>query len=428
MVNYLFEAILWTSYLVSLYFSVFLLLVYLEKKPQFISEKSSLTLPNSREWPFVSVIVPAHNEEKTILKTLESIEALDYPKEKLEVIAIDDGSKDDTKEKIIEYISDKPHFRLISHSNMGKAASMNKALAQLKGEFFACLDADSFVDSSTLKKMLAFYYQQNNERLAIVTPAMKVHHPKNILQKVQWLEYVVMILFGRLTSQLDSLYVAPGPFSLYRTDILRQLGGFDPQNITEDQEIAYRLQKHQYQIKQCFNGFVYTTAPDKIPTFYRQRRRWYLGSLGCLYQYKGLVANKKYGDFGLMQMVKNVTEYLLAIAGLSLAGYLFFIPLFEQFKMLFLVKFNILPYLSSLNFNFNFFNFLLFDLNKIWIIFLLFLTGSLFFYWAHQNAQEKMSVFGLFPLIPYFFFYYLLKGSILMVSLVQFHRSKKIKW
>ncbi|HLD72106.1 MAG TPA: glycosyltransferase [Candidatus Nanoarchaeia archaeon] len=424
---------LWITYAVSLYFSVFILLIYLDKKDVFRKEENDSSEQDGKghslqKLPLVSVLVPAFNEEKTIIRTLESIHQLDYPKERLEVIVIDDGSKDKTKKMVGWYIQDKSQFKLISHQNCGKAASLNKALKIAKGEFFACLDADSFVDRATLKKMLVQYYSENDPKLAIITPAMKVYQPKNLLQRLQWLEYIVIILIARLSSQIDSLYVAPGPFSLYRTEIIRKLGGFDEKSITEDQEIAYRVQKEQYKIKQCPKGYVYTVAPEAIRPFYRQRRRWYLGSLDCVYKYRGLIANQKYGDFGMMQMIKNALGYFLAITGMGLAVYIFILPLLERLKNLVLIKFNIWPYLLNLKLNLNFLSFLLIDFRKGVVIVFLGMVGITLFYLAHKNANEKMIKFGWIPLIPYAFFYYLLKGTILLLSLFEFARGKKIKW
>ena len=423
--NLFVNILLWIAYITSLYFSIFLLLVYFDKKNIFKTEHSSL---NPKAEPLVSILVPAYNEENTILKTLISIQELDYPKTKLEVIVIDDGSKDNTKQIVQEYIKDKPYFSLISHPNMGKAASMNKALKIAKGEFFACLDADSFVHPLTLKKMLSQYYQKNYPNLAIITPAMKVYQPKNILQKIQWLEYLVIILIARVSSHLDSLYVAPGPFSLYRTEIIRRLGGFDEESIVEDQEIAYKVQKNNYRVTQCFDGYVYTVAPKQFKPFYRQRKRWYLGSIICLKKYKQMIANRKYGDFGMMQMTKNVLGYFFAITGITIAIYFLLKPLLEQLKSLIIIKFNIFPYLANLNLKVNFLDLLLTDFRKGFIVLFLFIIGAMFFYYAHRNANEKMTKFGWLPLLPYFVFYYLMKGSILLLSLVHFARNKKLKW
>jgi len=108
------NVLLWVIYAISLYFSVFLLLVYFDNRILFKNEKSSL---NPKKKPFVSIIVPAYNEEKTILRTLQSVSEIDYPKEKMEVFVVDDGSKDKTGEIIKKFIKDKPYFKLLSHKN-----------------------------------------------------------------------------------------------------------------------------------------------------------------------------------------------------------------------------------------------------------------------------------------------------------------------
>ncbi len=434
--NLIVEIILWIMYLASLYFSVFLLIVYLEKRSEYdepteennTSQQSNLKIKPHTFEPFISILVPAYNEEKTIRKTLESINNLEYPKEKLQIIAINDGSKDHTEQEIKQYIQDKPHFQLLSHKNKGKSASLNIALQQVKGEFFACLDADSFVEPTTLRKMLNLYTAENDPQLAIITPAMKVHDPKTILQRIQWLEYLVIILLGKIASKLDSLYVAPGPFSLYNTSIIRKLGGFDETNITEDQEIAYRVQKHQYKIRQCPAGYVYTTAPATLKPFYYQRKRWYLGSMLCVHQYRELIANRKYGDFGMMQMVKNASGYFLAITGISIAITFLIQPWFSRLREFFLVDFNILPYLLDFKLRFNFITFLLTDFRKAFIILFLMMIGVYLFYAAHRNAHEKITKFGWLPLIPYFMFYYSLKAYILLSTMIKFAWTRKAKW
>ena len=423
--NLFITILLWITYTISLYFSVFLLLIYIDRKNLFQEEKSSVLTPQT---PCVSILVPAFNEQETIIHTLESIHHLQYSHDKLDVIVINDGSTDNTERLVKEYIKDKPHFQLISQRNKGKAAALNHGLSIARGEFFSCLDADSFVDPLTLRKMLALYKPENNPKLAIIPPAMKVSQPKNLLQRVQWLEYIVIIFIGRLASYIDSLYVAPGPFSLYRTDIIKRLGGFDETNITEDQEIAYRVQKHQYMIKQCFDGYVYTTAPGKLKPFYRQRRRWYLGSIICLHQYRDLVANRKYGDFGMMQMVKNIAGYFLAITGIALAFHFLLRPSYTWIKNLVAVQFDIMPFIRNYTPHFDILTLLLTDIQKLFIVIFLFIIGFFFFYLAHKNAQEKMLKFGWVPVIPYFVFYYLFKGTILLLCVITFTKKKKLQW
>src|SRR3989344_8248112 len=99
--NYFVNFLIWIAYFISLYFSVFILLIFWDKKKLFSEQKSST---NPQHLPFVSVLIPAYNEEKTILKTLESVDGIAYPKEKLEVIVINDGSTDSTFEIISRFI------------------------------------------------------------------------------------------------------------------------------------------------------------------------------------------------------------------------------------------------------------------------------------------------------------------------------------
>jgi len=130
----------------------------------------------------------------------------------------------------------------------------------------------------------------------------------------------------------------------------------------------------------------------------------------------------------MMQMTKNVLGYFFAITGITIAIYFLLKPLLEQLKSLIIIKFNIFPYLANLNLKVNFLDLLLTDFRKGFIVLFLFIIGAMLFYYAHRNANEKMTKFGWLPLLPYFVFYYLMKGSILLLSLVHFARNKKLKW
>lgn len=413
----LIDIVLYMLYGASLFFSIFLLLIYLDhKKTQNL---------NTEHVPKISIIVPAYNEESTILKTLKSISNLDYPKDKLSVYVINDGSTDNTKQVIEHYITGLKQFTMVSHDNMGKAASMNKVLNMIDSPYFLCLDADSYVEPSSLLHITQYFVDQDKGNLAIVTPAMKVYQPKNWMQKIQRFEYIVMLLFARLASQMDSLYVAPGPFSMYRTDIIQKLGGFDTSTLTEDQEIAYRMQEHQYQIKHCPYANVYTVSPDNIKDFYYQRRRWYMGGMQCSLKYKHLIANKEYGDFGIFQVSKTVASYFLVGTGLMISGYMLANPIYQQIRRGALVNFDIWPYLESLQFSFNplFMNPL-----KGVVLGSIFVIGTFFFIKAHRLTREKVRAHGYLALIPYFVAYYVIKGTILCYCAIQMAQKKRIKW
>lgn len=409
---------------VSLYFLIFWLLTFLEKEHNFKKEKISTELDY---YPSVSVIIPAYNEEKTISKTIQSVLELDYPYEKLDIYVVNDGSKDRTLQKIKEMSSKNKNRKLniISHDNMGKANSLNKVIDMIDTDFFVCLDADSFVDTLTLKKQISLYQQMNNNNVAVITPAMKVFNPKNFLQKVQRIEYIVAMFFARMMSRLNMIFVAPGPFSLYRTGIVKKVGGFDNNSLTEDQEIVFRLQDRHYQIKQCFNGYVYTVAPSSVKVLINQRRRWFKGGLLTLKKYKHLLFNKAYGDFGIMQLPFNLFAFGLSMFVLLFSSYFFFQPIFNHVRNLYLVGFDVLYYISTLTFDFN-----LLDL-RFGMLFILYCAFALFVFVlvsSYRNAEEKIFSYGVLSLFVYFFFYNIFLSSVCFLVILETLVGVKQKW
>ena len=222
--------------------------------------------------PFFSTIVPAYNEEKSIVGTLTSLVNLDYPNDKKEIVVVNDGSTDGTQELVEKFIRDYPtkNITLLNQKNQGKAKAMNNGLNVIKGEFFACLDADSFVHSNALQEMLPYFEDQ---KIAAVCPLLKVKKPENVLQKVQWTEYIINMFYKLLNSRLNCIHVTPGPFSVYKTETIKKLGGYDENTITEDLEIALRLQKHNYKIKMAYDSIVYTSVPQNFKQIWNQRYR-----------------------------------------------------------------------------------------------------------------------------------------------------------
>jgi len=196
--------------------------------------------------PLVTVSIPAWNEAANIRQTMESVLALDYPDDRLELIVVNDGSVDET-EDLARRVAEENKNRSISvlyQPNRGKGAALNTVLRSAKGEFFVTMDADSSIRKDALKKMMP---QFNVPGVAAVLPLMKVREPRNLLQKIQWCEYLVSAFYKRLMAVLDCISIIPGPFSVYRTSVLLELGGFDEKNITEVVEMTLRLQNHHLQ-------------------------------------------------------------------------------------------------------------------------------------------------------------------------------------
>ena len=303
--------ILYFSLFISLFFEVFLLITYLEVREELVLEKRHLG-KNIRHFPTVTIIVPCFNEESTVSKTLESLFGLDYPKEKLYIIAVNDGSTDNTARELNKF-KHNTQINILSKVNGGKHTALNLALEQVKSDLVGCLDADSFVNPDALKKIVPFF---DDLDIKAVTPSVKVFEPRSVLQYVQKIEYSWGIFLRRMLSSLGALYVTPGPFSIFRTQVFKELGGYAHGHHTEDLEIALRLQKHRYKIVNSHGAHVYTATPSELPGLFRQRVRWTYGFLNNVIDYREMFFNKKYGNIGF---------FILPIATISIFSILFMV-------------------------------------------------------------------------------------------------------
>lgn len=408
----------WSITFVSLYLIIFWLLTLLDK------ESAEKLIPKKiAKFPLVSITIPAYNEEKRIWKTMKSVIDLDYPKNKIELFVMDDGSKDETKKVVEEFIKKYKNFniKLISKSNRGKGAVLNEALGLSKGEYFVVFDADSTVSSDALIKMLPHFDVKKD--VACVLPAIKVRDPNNSLLKYQWIEYLVTFFYKYIMDFVDCIPVSPGPFSVYKKQVLKNIGGFDEDNLTEDLEMSLRLQKYHYRILQNNDVVVYTTAPETWKQFYHQRNRWYKGGFYNSIKYRYLIFNKQYGDFGMLQfpafLAMGWLVLFLIIAGIikSLKN------ISDLFRNLFDINFDIFYF-------FNFSQFQWFSLEYInlfiffiaLIIIILFLGASL----RHHNEKLFKNKWVLFPM--YLVIYGLFISLVWLGVLLDLIFGKKQKW
>ncbi len=298
------DGFLYFTLFLSLFFEVFLLINYFEIKEEVYKDKNRPDSPLSYH-PSVTIIVPCFNEQNTISETINSLLSLDYPKDKLSLIVVDDGSTDNTQETLAIY-NDNPQIRIFSKENGGKYTALNFALEKIDSELVGCLDADSFVKSCALKKMVPKF---SDPIVMAVTPSIQVFEPKSILQRVQRIEYSWGILFRRVLASINGLYVTPGPFSIFRTQMLKDIGGYKHAHQTEDMELALRMHKHGLKIENAQEATVYTVAPAKLKGLYKQRVRWTYGFLKNVMDYKHMYFNRKYGTLGF---------FVLPIATLSI--------------------------------------------------------------------------------------------------------------
>ncbi len=289
-------AVNYAAWFVFMFISVVWILVMLQNRGR------SPKLRRFKRLPKVSVLIPAYNEEKTIRQTIESIISMEYPPSLLDVIVINDCSTDRTAEIARGFARQGKITLLSNRRNMGKARSLNRALGICKGEFIACVDADSIVEKDIIRKLLPYFYSRS---VAAVTPALKVWKKENCLEKVQHAEYILNVFLRKMLSFLDAIHVTPGVFSIYRSSVLKEVGGFDEENLTEDMEIALRIHEAGYSIESNLDAVSYTMCPRRWHDLYRQRLRWYRGSIENMGKYRRMFFNTFYGNLGMFLLPMN---------------------------------------------------------------------------------------------------------------------------
>lgn len=281
---------------IAMYVQIFFLTTFIEKRKHIVKNPSKLDLDY---YPTVTITVPCYNEEKTIAKTVKSLLELDYPKDKIKLFLIDDGSKDGTWD-ILKDFDNGENILAFRKENGGKHTALNLALEKSESDFFGCLDSDSMVHPQALVRILK-YFERDPSTMA-VAPSIIVYEPKNVLQKAQSIEYDMSIYTKKMLGFMGGIHVTPGPFSIFRKKVFDDLGPYHKAHNTEDQEIALRMQEHGYKIDHCPDAYVYTCAPDTVMKLYRQRLRWIYGFIKNLMDYKHLLFRKKYGTVAIFTL------------------------------------------------------------------------------------------------------------------------------
>ncbi len=288
-----------------LYFEVFVVLSFFETDAR---RRRILSMDGSA-FPSVSIIIPCYNEEHTVAGPIDSVLALDYPAEKLTAVVVDDGSKDGTP-KTLEAYRAHPQVKIIRKENGGKYTALNVGIAATDAEFVGCLDADSFVTPRALKLVMANF---DHEKIGAVTSSMTVNEPTSLLERMQEAEYLLGVVMRHTLAVWNGLYVTPGPFTVYRKRIFRELGGFRPAHDTEDMEIAMRLQKNGWKIQNAPGAGVYTNAPKTVKALVKQRVRWTTGFLRNAIDYRELIGNRAYGILGLLVLPSAILSVFAGV-------------------------------------------------------------------------------------------------------------------
>jgi biofilm PGA synthesis N-glycosyltransferase PgaC len=372
----------------SLYFEVFLLISFLEKKP---SKKTSF--PPSR-YPTVSMVVPCFNEGKTLASTITSLLSLEYPQDKLDILVIDDGSKDNTQKIGEEFAARHANVKYFYKENGGKYTALNFAIERSNAELIGCLDADSFVEKDALIEVVK-RFEENSDTYAIV-PVMRVHNPRSMLEIMQMAEYTFGIFVKKIFDNLGAITVLPGPFSVYRRDVFSIVGPFRHAHNTEDMEIAFRIQKHGLKIVNAHTAFVNTTVPKTVRTLVKQRTRWTQGFLQNAKDYWYMFGNPKFGHFGTFSLPFSL---VLLVGTLYMTGVLLYQILSSLIQtIVHVATTGILPQLAMPRLDW-------FYIDTSMLNFLIMATVGLTFFFILMGRTISKERFGLPTILSYVFLY-----------------------
>lgn len=262
------------------------------------ARKRELNHAGSDYRPFVSVIVPAYNEERVIAKTVGSLLASDYPN--FEIIVVDDGSSDRTSDVAREAFGCEPRVRLFAKENGGKAEALNFGLRRAKGEIIVALDADTVFPPGTVGALVRRFA---DPQTGAVAGNAKVGNRINVVTRWQALEYVTaQNLDRRAFASLNCITVVPGAVGAWRRDLLEKAGGFTSDTLAEDQDLTLKVRRLGYNIGYEEDAIAWTEAPDTLGGLAKQRFRWSFGTLQCMWKHRGALFNPRYGALGFVAM------------------------------------------------------------------------------------------------------------------------------
>lgn len=293
-------------------------------------------LPNDYHIP-VTIIVPAYNEEVTVVDTVRSLLALEY--KAYEIIVVDDGSNDNTSQKLIETFGmrqvhrpirkqikcqaeefvyetrkSKVPITLIKKKNGGKADALNMGINASNFPYFICMDADSVLQYDSLKKISQVILE--NKNVVAVGGLVRISNgvtlsegrvvkyrlPRNVLACMQVLEYARSFLAARiLFDKYNGSLIISGAFGLFKKDIVISVGGYNEETVGEDMELVVKLHEYctvnniQYVIRYATDAICWTQAPEKLKDLRKQRKRWHLGLFQSMHRHRKILFNPKFG-------------------------------------------------------------------------------------------------------------------------------------
>jgi cellulose synthase/poly-beta-1,6-N-acetylglucosamine synthase-like glycosyltransferase/peptidoglycan/xylan/chitin deacetylase (PgdA/CDA1 family) len=275
-----------------------------QKKWESNSFVSPISLKNPPP-PLVSIIVPAYNEEINSVRTVNSLLLQNYPN--LQVIFVDDGSKDSTYTNVKEAFFNNAKVEVYTKQNGGKASALNTGIEKATGEYVVCIDADTQLKPDAVTQlMLKFFSPVGGGRegtVGAVAGNVKVGNEINMITRWQSIEYITSQNFDRRAFDLlNCITVIPGAIGAFNKEAIVKAGLFTSDTLAEDCDLTMRLHRIGYIVRNCNEAISYTEAPETMRQFMRQRFRWSFGVMQCFWKHRDALFNPKFKYFGMVAM------------------------------------------------------------------------------------------------------------------------------
>jgi len=235
--------------------------------------------------PSVAVIIPAYNEEKVIIHTVHSVLASTY--QNFEVIVVDDGSNDQTYQKLFAEFAKDPRVKIFRLPNQGKAHALNFGIGQAQTEIVIALDADTAMHPDAIGLLVRHFI---DPQIGAVAGNAKVGNRQNLLTKWQALEYITsQNLDRRAFALLNCVTIVPGAIGAWRRELVQAVGGFQNQTLAEDADLTLHILRKGFRIAYEDAAIAYTEAPTTISAFLKQRFRWTYGMMQVTWKNRQLL-------------------------------------------------------------------------------------------------------------------------------------------
>jgi cellulose synthase/poly-beta-1,6-N-acetylglucosamine synthase-like glycosyltransferase len=271
----------------------------------------------------VSIIVPAYNEEVNAIKTIENLLQQDY--EDLEIVFVNDGSTDNTFEKVGNAFLNNSKVKVFTQPNGGKASALNFGISNSDGDYLVCIDADTQLMHDAVSQMMKYFREPG---VGAVAGNVKVGNDRSVLTKWQSIEYTTAQNFDRRAFDLiNCITVVPGAIGAFKREAIVKAGGFTSDTLAEDCDLTVRILRNGYVVRNCIEAIAITEAPETLKQFMKQRFRWNYGIMQSFWKNRDACFNPRYRSLGLVALPNILLFQVLTPIFAPIADLLFILSL-----------------------------------------------------------------------------------------------------